>query len=233
MLVSALNVQQGYPLDALFAYNYAGLNALGQPEIFGANGGRKIIKTGADGGDLSIDDLKYMGTTTPKYTMGLNNYFSYDHFRLSFLFMYYGGYVTRLEAPDPSLIQSRGRLLEGAGNYWKVPGDELKTQIPGLPELNSDGYFDDFARAGYTFASQFVHKADHIRLRDIVLTYMLNPGFMAKSGFSNTQIRLQVQDALIISLTDLKSDPEAIDRRSGVRSFKPQPVYSISFSTSF
>lgn len=233
LLVSALNVQQGYPLDALFAYDYAGLNSLGQPEIYGANGDRKIITSGADGSDLSFDDLKYMGTTIPKYSIGLNNYFSYDHFRLSFLFMYYGGYVTRVEAPDPSLIQSRGRLLEGAGNYWKAPGDELTTQIPGLPELNSIGYFDDFARAGYTYASQFVHKADHIRLRDIVLTYALSPKFMTKSGFSNTQIRLQVQDALIIGLTDLKGDPEAIDRRSGVRNFKPQPIYSISISTSF
>jgi len=233
LLVSALNVQQGYPLDALFAYDYAGLNNLGQPEIYGADGERKMIESGADGNDPSFDDLKYMGTTIPKYTLGLNNYVSYDNFSLSFLFMYFGGYVTRVEAPDPSFIQSRGRLLEGAGNYWKAPGDELNTQIPGLPELNAPGYFDDYARAGYTYASQFVHKADHIRLRDVALTYAFNPPFMAKTGFSNTQIRLQVQDALIISLTDLKGDPDAIDRRSGVRTFRPQPVYSISLSTSF
>jgi hypothetical protein len=233
LLVSALSVQQGYPLNALFAYDYAGLNDLGQPEIYGADGTRVMIESGADGSDLSIDDLKYMGTTIPKYSIGLNNYFSFKQVSLSFLFMYYGGYVTRIEAPDPSLIQSRGRMLEGAGDYWKAPGDELTTNIPGLPELSSPGYFDDFARAGYTYASIFVKKADHIRMRDIVLTYTLNPSVLLKYGFSNTQIRAQVQDAFIISLTGLDGDPDAINRRTGVRSFRPQPNYSISISTNF
>lgn len=233
-LVSVLNIQKGYPIDALFAYNYAGLNALGQPQIYGADGNKKMISTAvAQSDEVSLEDLKYMGTTTPKQAIGLNNQFSAGSFDLSFLLMYYGGYVTRVQAPDPTFVSSAGRTIEGALNYWKNAGDEQITDIPGFPTINTPGYFDAYAKTGYTYASKFVRKANHIRLRDIILTYNLKAPFVTRWGLNNMQIRAQVQNAYRFTFSGNDIDPDAIDRRNGTRSLTQKPFFSLSLYTNF
>lgn len=233
-LVSILNIQKGYPVNALFAYNYAGLNSLGVPEIFGADGKRKVINSSASGTDeVTLDDLKYMGTTTPKYVVGVNNQFTFGNFDLSFLFMYYGGYVMRVEAPDPSAVNNYGRILQGAENYWKKAGDETSTEIPGFPVINSPGDYDTYARVGYSYASKFVRKADNIRLRDVVVTYNLKAAALTKMGLSRTQIRAQIQNAFNNTFSGNDIDPDAINRITGQRTLKQLPYFSLSFYTNF
>ncbi|HEY4651063.1 MAG TPA: hypothetical protein VIG72_06590, partial [Pontibacter sp.] len=236
-LISALQIQKGYPIDALFGYRYAGLNELGQPQIYTKEGKTKLLEMGGFGDEnVTLDDMQYMGTTTPKYVLGLNNQFTLGSFDLSFLFMYYGGHVMRIEAPDPSrmgLAGGRGRLQAGAENYWKQPGDEQHTNIPGLPVANTPGYFDDYTRTAYTYASDFVRKADHIRLRDIVLTYNLKSAYLSKLGLNSTQLRAQVQNAFNYTFSGNDIDPDAINRQTGVRRLEQQPFFSLSFYTNF
>ena len=233
-VVSILNVQKGYPIDALFAYNYAGLNNLGQPMIFGAGGTKKLINSSAAGTEaVVLDDLQYMGTTAPKQAIGLNNQFKLGNFDLSFLFMFYGGYVTRVEAPDPTNVNTAGRVLANANNYWRTTGDEANTQIPGFPVTGTPGYFDFYARTAYTYASSFVRKADHIRLRDVVLTYNLRAPFIQKLGLNNVQIRGQVQNAYRYTFSGNDIDPDAINKRTGQRSLSQKPFYSLSLYTNF
>ncbi len=233
-LVSILNIQKGFPINALFAYDYAGLNAAGIPQIIGADGKPKVINSSASGTDeVALEDLKFMGTTTPKYAVGLNNQFTFGNFDLSFLFMYYGGYVMRVEAPDPSGFSNKGRLLQGAGNYWKKPGDELTTDIPGFPVANTPGFYDTYARLGYNYASKFVRKADNIRLRDIVVTYNLKSAGLAKIGLTRTQLRAQIQNAFNYTFSGNDVDPDAINRISGARNFHQKPFFSMSLYTNF
>ncbi len=228
-LITILNVQKGYPLNALFAYDYAGLSALGIPQIYGTDGKPKTISSSASGTDeVALEDIKFMGTTIPKYAIGLNNQFSVGDFDLSFLFMYYGGYVMRVDAPDPT-----GGRLEGASNYWKKPGDEATTQIPGIPLINTPGYFDTYARLGYSYASQFVRKADNIRLRDVVLTYNLKSEALTKIGLTRTQLRAQIQNAFNITFSGNDIDPDAINRANGSRQLRQNPFFSLSLYTNF
>ena len=64
------------------------------------NGNQKVL---AFYGNAQVDvtqaDLIYNGTTTPKYVLGLNNQLKVGAFDISFLFMYYGGHVMRVEQP--------------------------------------------------------------------------------------------------------------------------------------
>lgn len=232
-LVTQLGIVKNYPIDAIFAYDYAGLNNLGQPEIFDKNGDRRLVSPSimGDNAEISIDDMKYMGTTTPKYALGLNNQFTVGNFDLSFLFMYYGGHVMRTPVPDPE-VQNRS-LLGGALNYWKAPGDELTTDIPGLPIVGTPEYYNSYSKTGYTYASKFVKKADFIRLRDIVLTYHLKSPTFEKLGLSNTQFRAQVQNAFSYTFSGNNIDPDAINRATGNLSFKQPALFSFSIYTNF
>ncbi|WP_176141022.1 SusC/RagA family TonB-linked outer membrane protein [Sphingobacterium nematocida] len=232
-LISQVEHVAGRPIGALYAYNYAGLNEKGQPEIIDKNGDRRMVSTATTGSnsEITIEDMLYMGTTTPKYVLGLNNQFSLGQFDLSFLLMYYGGHVMRTQAPDP-YVANRSFIGE-ALNYWKEAGDEATTDIPGFMVTGSANYFNDYAKTGYTYANKFVKKADFIRLRDIVLTYRVKEDFSNKFKLSNTMLRFQVQNPLKYTFSDNSIDPDAINRSTGARSLPRPAMYSISLYTNF
>lgn len=231
-LISTVEHIEDYPLDALFAYNYAGLNTLGQPEIFDRNGDRRLVSSGGTStSEIGLEDMVFMGTTTPRYVIGLNNQFTYRNFDLSFLFMYYGGHVMRTPFAD---AQANGRLITpGSENHWAEPGDELLTDIPAIPEQGTEGYFNEHAKTGYSYASKFVKKADMIRLRDIVLTYNFNPSVLSRWGLSNTQIRAQLQNVFRYTFSGNDIDSDAINRSTGIRQLPQRPMFSLSLYTNF
>lgn len=229
-LISQVTYVADKPIGALYAYNYAGLNDKGQPEIYDQHGNKRMVSTSGNN-EVSIDDMVYMGTTVPKYVIGLNNQFSLGQFDLSFLFMYYGGHVMRTQAPDP-YVTNRSFMAE-ALDYWKKPGDEVTTDIPGFMVQNTPGYFNTYAKTGYTYASKFVKKADFIRLRDIVLTYRLNEDFSRRLNLSNTMVRFQVQNPWKYTFSDNSIDPDAINPMNGMRSLPRPAMYSISLYTNF
>lgn len=232
-IVYGTDLQKGYPMNALFSYKYAGLNDKGQPGVYDRNGNVKIMNTYGDAiVDVDFDDLKYSGTTTPKYVIGLNNQFSAGAFDFSFLFMYYGGHVMRVQQPNPDDVMY-GYPLKGASNYWKQKGDELHTDVPGFPVYGTPGDYSFAAKYGFTYGDRFVRKADYIRLRDIVLTYNLKSEVLKKAGISNTQIRFQAQNAFKYTFSGNSIDPEFIDRRTGLRVVPQQAFYSLTLSTNF
>jgi hypothetical protein len=186
--------------------------------------------------DVSFSDLIYSGTTTPKYVLGLNNQLTVGAFDLSFLFMYYGGHVMRVQQPDPNDIGSaNANPIAGASNYWKKAGDEKNTLIPGFSptSLSAPGYYNIYALYGYHNGAQFVRKADYIRLRDLVLTYNANTPWLQKMGLTHTQIRLQGQNLYRYTFSGNDIDPEAINKANGVRTLPQQPFYSLSIFTNF
>lgn len=232
-IVTGLDLQKGYPINALFSYKYAGLNELGQPGVYDRNGNIKIMNTYGDAiVDVDLEDLKYSGTTTPKYVIGLNNQFSVGAFDFSFMFMYYGGHVMRIEQPNPDDI-SYVLPLKGSVNYWKQKGDESKTNIPGFPEYGTPGDYSFAARYGYIYGDQGVKKADYIRLRDVILTYNIKSAKLKNVGLTNTQVRFQAQNPFKYTFSGNDIDAESIDRRTGVRSLPQSAFYSLTLSTNF
>lgn len=236
IVTSEIN-REGYPMGALFSYNYGGLTDLGKPFVYDSKGNRKILDFyGSEVIDVSFEDLIYNGTTTPKYVLGLNNNLTLGNFDLSFLFMYYGGHVMRVEQPNPDNLGSYSTPpIQGSTNFWRKPGDEANTIVPGFSPGTTlaPGYFSTYARYGYEYASRFVRKADYIRLRDVILTYNAQMPFLKKIGLSGTQLRLQVQNAFRYTFSGNDIDPDATNRITGVRRLPQQPFYSFSLFTNF
>ncbi len=232
----SINVK-GYPLGSLFSYNYGGLTDKGQPFVLNNKGEQKILLfSGTAPVDVTFDDLIYSGTTTPKYVLGFNNQFKIGSFDISFLWMYYGGHVMRVEQPNPAGTTGvNTNLLKGSSEYWKKAGDELITRVPGFSpgSTTAAGYFSSFAVIGYTYAHEHVRKADYIRLRDVVITYNIKSGLLDKAGLNKPQIRLQAQNIYRYTFSGNDIDPDAIYRAYGMRYLEQQPFYSFSFFTNF
>ncbi|MCK0131638.1 SusC/RagA family TonB-linked outer membrane protein [Flavobacteriaceae bacterium F08102] len=235
-VVSNSNAVKGKPIGAMYSYNYGGLNELGQPFVYDKEGNENVLAFyGNQQVDVELEDLIYNGTTTPKYVLGLNNQVTVGNFDLSVLFMYYGGHVMRVEQPDPNGVSFyANNPLKGASNFWRAPGDENTTIIPGFAPGSSvaPGYYQSYARYGYTYANRFVRKADHIRLRDVVLTYHLKP-LDKHLGLRNSQLRFQAQNVFKYTFSGNDIDPNAINPNTGVRTLETQPLFSLTFSTNF
>jgi len=235
LITSGTNIVKGLPVGAMYSYNYGGLNSMGQPYVLDRQGNKKVLAFyGTAQVDVKKEDLIYNGTTIPKYVLGLNNQFEIGSFDISFLFMYYGGHVMRVEQPNPNdIVSSSNNPLKGSINFWRQTGDEKTTIIPGFVRASSKapGYYQSYALYGYQYASQFVRKADYIRLRDVVITYNANIPLLTRIGLKNTQLRFQAQNAFRFTFSGNDVDPEAINRVTGVRTLETQPFYSITFST--
>lgn len=231
--------RKDYPMDAVFSYRYGGLNDKGHPFVYDTQGNQRVLNFyGNNRVDVLFNDLIYNGTTTPKYVLGLNNRFRIGQFEVAALFMYYGGHVMRIEQSDPNNLGplAIGPLLAGSENFWTAPGDEQHTRIPGfsMGNVSNPYYFPSYALYGYQYASEFVKRADYIRLRDVVVSYHADSPFLKKIGFSQTEIRLQAQNPWRYTFSDNSVDPDAIDRQNGQRFLLRQPpMYSLSLFTNF
>ncbi len=239
LIVSKGINRKDYPMDAVFSYNYGGLNERGQPFVYNKENIPRVLNFyGNNAVDVLFDDLVYSGTTTPKRVLGLNNRVRVGDWELSALFMYYGGHVMRVEQPNPNNLGNLApnNLLAGSGDFWMEPGDESHTRIPGFPRGNASNplYFSSYALYGYQYAAEYVKRADYIRLRDVVVTYNARGAFLNKMGLSQTQIRLQAQNPWRYTFSDNSIDPEAINKQNGQRRLLSQPpMYSISLFAKF
>ncbi|WP_342328533.1 SusC/RagA family TonB-linked outer membrane protein [Pedobacter sp. FW305-3-2-15-E-R2A2] len=162
----------GKPSNAVFSYQWAGLDPeTGDP--LGYLNGEKS-KDYALLTNVSPDQLQYHGSAVPVYSGGLRNTLSYKNISLSVNVIAKLGYVFRRPGLDYSSIldATSSGVTVGHADYskrWQKPGDEIFTDVPSLAYPN-----DPLRNTFYQRSAALVEKADHIRLQDITLSYLLD-----------------------------------------------------------
>lgn len=174
----------GKPLYGLYAYNFAGLDANGQPTFGIGNTGRtvnNILLT-------SVNDslVSYMGPREPTTTGSFANSFGYGPFELRIFFTYsYGNKVFRNPMVQRTYADNLA-VSQDIDARWRTSGDELATTVPGLVSniqaayLSSAGIQNEFA---YNRSNVMVAKADVLRLSEVMLSYDLSPKLLQRSGW--------------------------------------------------
>ncbi|MCJ8208835.1 SusC/RagA family TonB-linked outer membrane protein [Mucilaginibacter sp. RS28] len=199
----------GKPMSPLYAYQYAGLDKVGDPQIKLANG--TVTK---DPQAPGVADLVYKGSIIPKINGGVSNTFRYKQFELTANMVYslgavmrrdvnqfYGG---RLTVANSGLS---GNVSSDFVNRWKQPGDEKITDIPAyVPDMfyNYSQRNTDF----YTKADINVVSASYLKLRDASLAYNLNPSVTKWLKIESAVLRLQVSNILLWKANKYGIDPE-------------------------
>lgn len=225
----------GYPLNSVFAYRYAGLNAQGDPQIRLAKGTVTSDPNGA-----TVDDLPYMGTTVPKFNGGLTNYFSYKQFGLSLNMIYSFGAVMRTDAnklSNADLFFSGvmpGRAYNLNDNLsvdflkrWQKPGDEKITNIPRyIPVEDYNLRNMDYFR----YADINVASASYIKLNEATFTYALSPGALRLLKIESAIFRFQINNIMLWKANKLGINPEFQSSVFGTR-FMPVGQHSITLGT--
>ncbi|MBL1407535.1 SusC/RagA family TonB-linked outer membrane protein [Sphingobacterium faecale] len=158
-----------YPMNSMFSYRFAGLNAnTGAPQGF-VNGELSEDYTALTStSKVKLEDLIYHGSVVPRYYANLRNSWHYKGVEMLVNISGKFGYVYRRNTILYAQMLSTG-LAAAHADYekrWQNPGDELHTNIPSLqyPALASRDNF-------YRLSDATIEPADHIRIQDISLAY--------------------------------------------------------------
>jgi hypothetical protein len=218
----------GYSLSPLFAYKFAGLDSIGDPRV------RLADKTVTKNPNISqASDLIYKGTIIPLFNGGFSNTFSSGGFSLTVNMIYNMGnvmrrdfntfYTGRLTALPRGFS---GNVNEDFADRWKKPGDEAFTNIPSYvanqitsATRRNISYYED--------GDINVVSASYIKIRDITLSYDLQPRMLRSVRTHAVRVFAQATNFMVWKANHYGIDPEYISATSGIRSIPP---YQHSFS---
>lgn len=210
--VIALNYRSGYSMQSLFAYDFVGLDNLGDPLIKLADG--TITK---DPNAVKPEDLKYMGTTQPVFNGGLTNTFTYKGISLTANMVYNMGNVMRNDANTfytGRMTASHafdGNIKQSFAERWQNPGDEATTNIPSYvpePFVNFDRRNTDY----YTKGDINVSDASYVKLRDITLRYSFSNKVLQSLHLAAFSLNLQTSNFMLWKANHVGIDPEYNDQ---------------------
>jgi hypothetical protein len=201
----------GYPAFSVFAYQFAGLDTLGDPTIYLAD--KSITKAR---NITQAEDLAFKGTFQPKVSGGFTNAFTYHGFTLTANATFNFGHVMR----RPVNTFFTGRLTHGPNdwspnvlrefdNRWKNRGDEQTTNIPSYVANRSVSDTRRDTRY-YTFADINVIDASYIKFRDITLSYSIPAAILNRLKSRSITVRAQLNNVLIWRANKYGIDPEFI-----------------------
>jgi len=227
-VLDVLGYVSGYPVGSIFSYNTTGLNNEGHPIIVDPNGTSYVVNTSSTGtpivtamSDKNSGLVQYSGTTLPTINAGLSNRVDVGNFYFFAMINYYGGFKVRVPRPTPA----ENRPLVGSNNYWRVPGDELNTNIPNLTDLNSFN-----PRAAYLYNSNYVVNGDYLTLGDVTVSYRLNDvNFIKKAGFKNFEIKAQASNLYTVGFNSYNF---SMATGSYAKSYLT-PTYTLGLFTNF
>lgn len=222
------NPRVGRPLGALYSVRWAGLDNLGRPQAYKADG-KTIVKSLAD---LTVSDLVYSGTVMPPYSGSLTNTFVYKGWSLSCMLVYYAG--GKMRDAMPAYITNPDAYVNNTNrnitNYWKTPGDEND------PNKSPAVYRNASTNVTYLWyaADKHILKTDFIKLRDLTLGYELSGQWMKKVGFTRLRVQTQIQNLWYKAANSKGLDPEAWagDSFASAVSRIAQPPVSYTFGIS-
>ncbi|RYF26333.1 MAG: hypothetical protein EOO42_01830 [Flavobacteriales bacterium] len=161
--------QVGFPYFSVFAYAYAGLDAVGDPQLYVDGQASKNYAAAINTNNRA--NVKFMGSSVPTTFGNIRNSLSYKNVELSLNITYRLGYLFRRSSLNNQSIYTTTGFTNHTDyeRRWMKPGDENFTQVPALR------YPNIAARSNaYTYSDILIETADNIRLQDIRLDYRIN-----------------------------------------------------------
>ncbi|MFC6101496.1 SusC/RagA family TonB-linked outer membrane protein [Olivibacter domesticus] len=183
-----------YPLNSLFSYAWAGLDAAnGDPQ--GYLDGQLSKDYQAILQSPNIDNLVFHGTQLPRIFGAIRNNVRWGNFSLSVNVTYRFDYYFRRPTISYSSLLSSNASMPHADYYkrWQQAGDEVHTSVPSLAypaSANRDRF--------YINSEVLVEKGDHIRFQDANFSYRLPAATLRRTPFKSLTITAYVQNLGIL-----------------------------------
>jgi TonB-linked SusC/RagA family outer membrane protein len=212
----------GKPLNYMYSYRWGGLNpSNGDPRGYVAD---TISVYSMVPNNAKLTDLVYSGSTIPRFFGAFRNTFSYRNFALSVNIFYKLNYVFRRNSINYTNLFNNWGGHSDFRNRWQQKGDELRTSVPSMP-LSTISARDAF----YSQSEILVEKGDHIRLRDIRISYDFNKAVFRKLPFQSAQLYVYLNNVGIL----WRANKQNIDPDYGDNRIPPSRSLAIGLNVNF
>ena len=214
---------EGYPVRALFSYQFAGLNDEGLPQVYNEAGNVTVGDLNFQETENLTDYLVYEGPGEPVWNGSLGNTFSYDFGKggklsLNVYVTYSGGNKVRLDPVFHYAYSDLSSLPREFKNRWMVSGDENMTDIPTVATKNQvDRYGStnlSTAYNAYNYSTARIAKGDFVRMKEIAITYGLPNEVVRKTRvLSSASLKISGTNLFLIYADDALNgqDPEYVN----------------------
>jgi hypothetical protein len=200
----------GYSMRSLFAYQFAGLDNLGDPQIYVDN--RKTITKQTS--VAKPEDVVYRGTMQPRFTGGVTNTVTYKGISLMANIVFNAGAVMRRPVNGfyNGILASRPGFQND--NYpvyfvdrWKQPGDEARTNIPSY--VSNDYLAWSRRDVNYYIQGDLnVVSSAYMKLRDVSLSYSLGANTLKALHVQSMSVFVQSNNFLLWTANGDRLDPD-------------------------
>lgn len=247
----------GEALNTFYSYQFTGLSQEdGCPTYYGTDRERgaelKEKYNKMTNEEVILEVMAPSGTRVPILQGGFSNYFGYRQFGLSFNFTYsIGNKVRMLKLCDDRNVRPYPHLnlRREFVNRWRRPGDEAKTNIPGLvvDDRLNDGKWWSYGDELFAFASKAdsyysmydysdirVIRGDYLKLQSISLRYNVTSEFCKKLGIKAAYLSLSGTN--LFTWQSKKAKGMDVTSQSGSASninLSIRPSYSMSLNVTF
>lgn len=222
--ISGSVVLDGSSVDGFYSYQFAGLDEYGLPRFKNLTN----LPGGMSRDQVLQTVMTYSGTRTPKSYGSFSTEVRWKNLMFRAQFTYKLGYKQRLLAlyqdGNPALPQAKNNMNSAFVDRWRKPGDELKTNIPGLSNVSLDipngtEVITDANRYHYTMVdNKYLHyvgpmtysgwymynnsdarvvSCDHIRFHALTIGYDLPQSWLSKVGIADCRIDFQAQNLAV------------------------------------
>ncbi|MDR1718721.1 MAG: SusC/RagA family TonB-linked outer membrane protein [Dysgonamonadaceae bacterium] len=176
--------KEGYPVHALFSYQFAGIDDTGTPTWYSSDGQPVTIPKIAD-----VDVLVYSGQSDPVNVISLDNQLKYRNFSLNLLMAYYGGHKMRVRQAYALFNDNMPAVLPNYFlNAWTP--DNKDTDVPGFGRYAPASILADQTEN----TDIYIQPADFIKIRNVVLGYDLPKLLLSKIGLNSASLRFQLDN---------------------------------------
>ncbi len=229
----------GGPRRSIYSTRFAGLNELGIPTFFNAEGERVFAYSLQERENLQ-ELLKYEGPAEPQGGGGFTNTFTYKNLTLSVLLTYKFNYKIRLDDAFRATYTDFNSFSREFVNRWVVPGDEEITDVPVILDVRFTGnnpgaaIFDSANPYDlYNRSTVRIADGDHVRLKNVQLNYTFPARWTERIGASNARLSVAGQNLLLLYADERLNgqDPEFFSA-GGVALPQPRQI-TVSLSVGF
>lgn len=219
----------GYATDALWSYRWAGLDQLGNPQVYKDKDTRVPILLGSNPAGLPISttldasSLVYSGRTRPPWSGGLIQEWTYKDFFASARMVFNLGYIMRTYIPVAGPVLDKSNLI---GQRWENPGDEAHTDIAAMAQA------DPTRSLVIRNSSNSIVSADNIRLREVQIGYEVPASILKKGFIKALTVSAQVLNVALWTQNKMGLDPDAVSNDGTVGISVPRQ-YALTINMSF
>jgi TonB-linked SusC/RagA family outer membrane protein len=190
----------GQPSQVYYDYKFLGIWQLGEEAEmakYGTAFKAGTIKVADTNGDYKItaEDRQIIGTTRPKFTASMSNYFTYRNFDLNFFINSSYGNMLKFDRN----MSFNGRYNSLKVNYWRVTEyDANGVAIASNGSNEAPRPNNGIENPAYRDAMNYF-KASFIRLSNITLGYNIPKSLVSKAKLSKLRLYTTVQNAFCIT----------------------------------